>query len=404
MTTCTSGFTGVSGICQACASASNCETCSGSVSHCLTCLNGTYFLSSTNECLTTCIPTMFNDAINGICVGCTSPCDTCSGSATTCVTCVSGFYILNSTCLSACPAAMFIQGSTCIDCSTNCSVCTSATTCTTCSGLSVLYLGACITTCPSTSAVLLNGVCTACSTQNCYSCSAADVCEVCSSGTVYLNTACLAACPSNYTSNGTHCLENANATIIDSITSPSTFPIPFTIAGSVLVIACLMSKLQFSQTYLSGAIYSFIGILEVLALFYFIYLYYIDYFDTEPVPIWIALGSLAWLYFLNLVGTVAQCVFLCHEKEFVTWRDSSGFHRCFYGFINVLSLCFNHKTRNILFCKLFTFKIFSAKLDNVNHFRIFNIFSLLSLGHSGGAIFAAAIALKYIDTQYQIYY
>ena len=86
------------------------------------------------------------------------------------------------------------------------------------------------------------------------------------------------------------------------------------------------------------------------------------------------------------------------------WRDSSKFHSCFYGFVNILSLVFSHKIRNILFCKLFTFKIFSAKLDRVDHFRIFNIFSLLSIGHSGAAIFAAAISFRYINHSYQIYY
>lgn len=65
---------------------------------------------------------------------------------------------------------------------------------------------------------------------------------------------------------------------------------------------------------------------------------------------------------------------------------------------------FSHKIRNVLFCKLFTFKVFSAKLDHVNHFRIFNVFSLLSLGHSAAAIFAAGIALTYIDKTFQLYY
>ena len=171
-----------------------------------------------------------------------------------------------------------------------------------------------------------------------------------------------------------------------------------------MVIACLMSKLQFGQTYLSGAMYSFLGLFEVLALVYFLFLYYIDYYINQPTPVFVALAALGYLYFLNVLGSIAQCVFLCYEKEFVTWRDQSGFHKCFYGFVNILSLIFNHKIRNIIFCKLFTFKIFSAKLDRVDHFRIFNIFSLLSLGHSGGAIFAAAVALKYVNPTYQIYY
>lgn len=64
----------------------------------------------------------------------------------------------------------------------------------------------------------------------------------------------------------------------------------------------------------------------------------------------------------------------------------------------------SHKIRNILFCKLFTFKIFSAKLDKLDNFRIFNIFSLLSIVHSGGAIFAATVAFKYIDSKEQVFY
>jgi hypothetical protein len=102
--------------------------------------------------------------------------------------------------------------------------------------------------------------CNPCSTQNCFSCSAADVCTICKSTFLYLNAQCLTACPSNYTSNGTHCIE-LNTTIIDSVTAPTTFPVPFSIAGAVLVIACLMSRLQFSQTYLSGAVYSLMGVL-----------------------------------------------------------------------------------------------------------------------------------------------
>lgn len=170
------------------------------------------------------------------------------------------------------------------------------------------------------------------------------------------------------------------------------------------MIACLMSRLQFNQTYLSGAVYSFLGLLEVLALVYFLLLYYKDYYSTESVPLWIGLGSLVYLYLLNAIGSIAQCAFLCYEREFTAWKDASRFHKCFYAFVNVCSLCFSHKFRNILFCKLFTFRIFSAKLDKVEHFRIFNIFSLLSLAHSGGAIFSAAVGLKYIPSQEQVHY
>ena len=142
----------------------------------------------------------------------------------------------------------------------------------------------------------------------------------------------------------------------------------------------------------------------MLALVYFLYLYYKDYYSSEPTPLLIGLAGLGYLYILNLVATLAQSIFLCYEKEFTTWKESSRLNSCFYGLVNIVSLTLSHKTRNVLFCKLFTFKVFSAKLDSVHHFRIFNVFSLLSLAHSGAAIFAAAIALKYIDPLGQIHY
>lgn len=133
-------------------------------------------------------------------------------------------------------------------------------------------------------------------------------------------------------------------------------------------------------------------------------LYYLNYYTNQSVPLWIGLGSLGYLLVLNVIGTISQGIFLCYEKAFMTWREQSGFHKCFYFFVNLVSLGISHKFRNILFCKLFTFKVVSAKLDRVENFRIFNIFSLLSLAHSGGAIFSAAVALKYINSNEQIYY
>lgn len=87
----------------------------------------------------------------------------------------------------------------------------------------------------------------------------------------------------------------------------------------------------------------------------------------------------------------------------MAWKESSGFNKCFHGFAGFTALFVNHKFRNILFCKLFTFKIFSAKLDQVDHFRIFNIFSLISLVHSGAAIFSASIALSKTKDTEQLY-
>lgn len=69
-----------------------------------------------------------------------------------------------------------------------------------------------------------------------------------------------------------------------------------------------------------------------------------------------------------------------------------------------VSLLINHKFRNILFCKLFTFRVFSARLDRLDHFRIFNIFSLVSFVHSGAAIFAAGVALTKTNSKEQLFH
>jgi hypothetical protein len=164
-----------------------------------------------------------------------------------------------------------------------------------------------------------------------------------------------------------------------------------------------MSRLQFQETYLSGAIYSLVALLEWGALWLFLYLYFIEYMN-EPVAEYIGLGAMVFLYTMNFAATIAHSIFLCHEKDFLTWVDQSRFHKCFYWFTNILSFVVNHKFKNILFCKLFTFKIFCAKLDNVQHFRIFNIFSLISLIHSGAAIFAAGIALTKTNNKEQLFH
>jgi hypothetical protein len=84
----------------------------------------------------------------------------------------------------------------------------------------------------------------------------------------------MTTCPIGYISNGTYCVTILDQTLTASAPNNS-FPVPFTIAGVVLIIACLMSRLQFHQTYLSGAIYSLISVLEWGALWYFLYLYFI---------------------------------------------------------------------------------------------------------------------------------
>jgi hypothetical protein len=77
----------------------------------------------------------------------------------------------------------------------------------------------------------------------------------------------------------------------------------------VLIIACLMSRLQFNETYMSGAIFSLLSVLEWAALWYMLYLYFISHMD-QPIPVYVGLGSLAFLYLLNIAATISQSIFL----------------------------------------------------------------------------------------------
>jgi len=75
---------------------------------------------------------------------------------------------------------------------------------------------------------------------------------------------CLSTCPSGYqsNSNGT-CVaassNNTNNVLTSSLTTASVFPLPFTITGSIIFVACFMSKLQNSNTYIIGTAYSLYG-------------------------------------------------------------------------------------------------------------------------------------------------
>jgi hypothetical protein len=123
-----------------------------------------------------------------------------------------------------------------------------------------------------------------------------------------------------------------------------------------------MSRLQFNHTFMSGALYALIGVIETGALAFFIYLYFIDFFVTSNLPFFVASAALAYLYLLNLVSLFVQNCSICYDKDFNSWYRSHNAHKVTTVIINIISVLFNHKTRNLLFCKLFSFGIFSAKL------------------------------------------
>ena len=308
LTACPSGYVGIGALCQPCTN--NCKTCTVGTNVCLTCVTGTYYLNSTQSCLAACPSGLFLDSLAQTCVGCSSACLTCANSASTCTSC-NGTLLFNGQCLASCPAGMYSQTGTCLSCPLNCSSCSSPANCSGCSGTNFLYNGACVGSCPATSGFVISGTCTPCTAQNCFSCTSTNVCLSCKSNFLYFNAICLGSCTAGYTSNGTHCVSLLVQTLTDNSSPSSAFPVPFTIAGMVFIIACLMSRLQFPQTYLSGAVYSLIAVMEWGALCYFLYLYFIQYM-AEPVAEYIGLGALAFLYVMNLTAWLAQSIFLCY--------------------------------------------------------------------------------------------
>jgi hypothetical protein len=246
---------------------------------------------------------------------------------------------------------------------------------------------------------VLNRICTPCSIQYCIECTSSDECLTCTSDRFLLSGACLGSCPSGFKSNGTHCTDIAQV----SMTSSSSFPVPFTIAAIVVIIACLMSKLQFGNTFIPGAIFAILALLEWGALVCFLILYHIAFFATFSVPFFLALAALVYLYLVNLSALFLQNFSLYNDQPFTEWLKETT-NKITVIITNIVATLLNHKFRNILFCKLFTFEFFTAQLESINKFKIINVFSFLSLIHSAAAIAGAALALRSIIVSTQLYY
>lgn len=118
---------------------------------------------------------------------------------------------------------------------------------------------------------------------------------------------------------------------------------------------------------------------------------------------YVALASLGVLYILNLFSII-QSIVLCYDKRFSSWRDASILNKLYNMFSTFISLSLSHKFKNLMFSRLFAFVIFSAQLDDVKKFKIFNIYSFISLIHSGGCIFSVITIIKLVDTKTQFFY
>jgi hypothetical protein len=156
-----------------------------------------------------------------------------------------------------------------------------------------------------------------------------------------------------------------------------------------------MSKFQHSYTFVSGSLYSLWSVLEWGSLGVGAYLYYQTNKATlaisvEYIEALVFAAAVLYFYLLNVLGLLIQNCSLRNEIAFQKWKEKQGSNSCFYVFSSFVGLFITHKFKNILFCKLFGFDIFKAKLDSIQSFRIFNAISFLSFLSSGAILFATS--------------
>lgn len=192
-------------MCTRCSTATGCDSCTLSLTQCVTCLPTYYLVTSTSTCVTTCPSTLYPNTALGTCTGCVAPCATCSVTADNCTSCTTG-NLLNYRCVGTCPDGYYQLNSQCLSCNVNCSSCTSASVCTRCVFGLYLYSGNCVSTCPTNFPVTTTGNCTDCTDVNCITCDYLDQCSQCNFPTLLLSGHCLTSCPTDYISNGTDCI------------------------------------------------------------------------------------------------------------------------------------------------------------------------------------------------------
>jgi len=205
-------------------------------------------------------------------------------------------------------------------------------------------------------------------------------CQICLSGLLMFNGSCYYTCPAGSQTDGAgNCKQSqssSNSTLTDSLTTAGLFPLPFTIIGSIIFVACFISKLQNRNTYTLGVAYSLYGFIETACLS-FVLLTFSPEHEKFKIFLLIALFVIGGL---NLFGLIVQTWQLSYDEKFSKWLKTKC-NFVFYGIIVVISALTNYKFKLILFTKLFNFKCVRAQLEHVQKFRVFNLMSFLGVVH-----------------------
>lgn len=222
---------------------------------------------------------------------------------------------------------------------------------------------------------------------NCSECNRTGQCFSCFSPSIFFNNQCYDECPEGYKYSNIekNCVEE-NDTVVEveeeleeTLTSSSLVPMPFTIGFSIIFIACFVSKLQNSATYLVGSLYAFVGLLEVGSLGLLGWKYY-EGGKYENVNLFLLVGSAGLIYLLNFLSLTMQTPLLLLDKRLSSWSNNSC-NKASFTIFTICSFLLSYKLKLIIFTRLFSFHCLKAQLENIQKFRMFNILSFIGIIH-----------------------
>ena len=158
-----------------------------------------------NTCYLSCPNGTYSNG-NYVCLNCSTNCVLCSD-ANNCSSCASPYYLVNGTCRSSCPTGYYLDtaASRCLTCVAPCTQCSSRTNCSACETNWTLSGSTCLNQCPEGyyyNTSLSN--CTACHLQGCGVCTATQ-CQSCASTKYgYYSNGVLALCLDSCTLQSTY--------------------------------------------------------------------------------------------------------------------------------------------------------------------------------------------------------
>jgi len=89
------------------------------------------------------------------------------------------------------------------------------------------------------------------------------------------------------------------------------------------------------------------------------------------------LGGLGGLYVFNVIFFPIQHISVKDDKRLKSWLAGT-FNNCWYWSSTLIGVLATNKFKNILFCKLFNFTVFSARLANTHVLRSFYAFGFFA--------------------------